>query len=196
MRIFVPAYFVTYFVVCFVWRWIAFRRLTGKNPIILGDSSTPHGYLGFWLKVIVIVVGAEVLTFAAFPAVFTDGLLKSWPMPDWAMAVGVALWIFALIITSVAQVQMGRSWRVGFNTDEKTEIIKTGFFHYSRNPIYVGMMMSVLGLFMILPNTLSLILLILGYVLLQITVRLEESHLLALHGEPYREYLKRVRRWI
>jgi protein-S-isoprenylcysteine O-methyltransferase Ste14 len=42
----------------------------------------------------------------------------------------------------------------------------------------------------------NLLALVLGVVLIQIQVRLEEEHLKALHGGKYEEYRCRVRRWV
>ena len=196
LRFSIPFYLFSYFTIFFLWRWAAFYRQTGKNPIIIGDSGTPHGYLGLWLQVVALLVAVEAVTIAAFPRLYEAGILKSWGMPAWAINAGILLWVVSLMITAIAQIQMGTSWRVGFNTVEKTKLIQDGLYRYSRNPIYAGMLMVLIGLFLVLSNTLSFILLVLGYVLLQITVRLEEAHLLSLYGADYAEYLKRVRRWL
>ena len=53
----------------------------------------------------------------------------------------------------------------------------SGVFGWSRNPIFVGMKITLLGLFLIIPNALILLAFVLGVVLIQIQVRLEEDFL-------------------
>ena len=58
------------------------------------------------------------------------------------------------------------------------------------------MRLSLLGLFLVFPAAATLVLLVAGEILMQVQVRLEEQHLTALHGEVYRVYRSRVRRWL
>ncbi len=91
---------------------------------------------------------------------------------------------------------MKESWRIGIDTETKTELITKGLFGISRNPIFLGMIVSLIGLFFLTPNAWTLIFVILGYVLIQIQIRLEEEFLIEQHGEKYIEYREKVRRLI
>jgi len=74
--------------------------------------------------------------------------------------------------------------------------VQQGVFALSRNPIFLGMQFMLLGLLLVLPNAVTLATCVLGMALIQIQVRLEEEHLIQLHGEAYRAYQQRVRRWL
>ena len=91
---------------------------------------------------------------------------------------------------------MGPSWRVGIDRTNQTTLIRRGPFALSRNPIFLGMRVSLLGLFLVLPNAVTLSVLIAGEVLMQVQVRLEEQHLSQMHGQAYTEYCQQVRRWL
>lgn len=39
----------------------------------------------------------------------------------------------------------GSSWRIGVDPDERTELVTDGIFRFSRNPIYVFMVVAWLG---------------------------------------------------
>jgi len=91
---------------------------------------------------------------------------------------------------------MKESWRIGIDTETKTKLITTGLFGISRNPIFLGMIVSLVGLFFLTPNTWTLLFMILGYVLIQIQIRLEEDFLIEQHGNEYLEYKEKVRRLV
>ena len=61
---------------------------------------------------------------------------------------------------------------------------------------FLGMRLNLLGLFLVLPNAVTLVILVLGDVLIQIQVRLEEAYLSQVHGEQYQSYCQQVRRWL
>jgi protein-S-isoprenylcysteine O-methyltransferase Ste14 len=91
---------------------------------------------------------------------------------------------------------MGLSWRIGIDTAHATELVQHGLFGVSRNPIFLAMRLSLLGLLLVYPAAATLALLVAGEILIQVQVRLEEQHLLGLHGDAYRAYCARVRRWL
>ncbi|HEX7296416.1 MAG TPA: methyltransferase, partial [Pyrinomonadaceae bacterium] len=80
--------------------------------------------------------------------------------------------------------------------ENRSPLVHQGLYKFSRNPIYVGMIATLLGLFLAIPNALTLLVLVLGVVVISIQVRLEESYLLESHGTAYSEYQSRVRRWL
>lgn len=196
MRVIIPVYFFTYLFVCVFWRKAVFFKKTGKNPIALGAASTPHGFVAKCFEVITAFFAIEVLLYSIWPDVFTYSMLETWNFPVEIKYFGLLFLLISLLITTIAQIQMGESWRIGIGSAERTELVYKGLYKYSRNPIFLGMMSSVLGLFLVLPNSLSFLAFVLGYVLLQIMVRLEETHLLAIHGQSYQNYLDQVRRWV
>jgi protein-S-isoprenylcysteine O-methyltransferase Ste14 len=72
---------------------------------------------------------------------------------------------------------MGKSWRIGIDEERPATLVRQGVFGLSRNPIFLGMMVTLLGLFLSIPNAVTLLVLALGVVLIQIQVRLEEEFL-------------------
>ena len=108
----------------------------------------------------------------------------------------MALLAASFVWTAAAQAQMGASWRVGIDTARSTDLVEHGLFARSRNPIFLGMRVSLLGFFFLLPNAVTLLTLVLGDVLVQLQVRLEEDFLTKMQGDAYRAYRRRVRRWL
>ena len=74
---------------------------------------------------------------------------------------------------------MGESWRIGVDTDERTDLVTTGPFGVVRNPIYSCLLAYGLGSAAVTPNPVSLAGVVLSTVGLEQQVRLlEEPHLL------------------
>jgi len=95
-----------------------------------------------------------------------------------------------------AQIHMRNSFRIGIDQNAQTELVSNGLFRFSRNPIYVGMLGALLGLFLVTPNAFTLLINIIAYILVQIQVRLEEDYLLKLHEKAFLTYKNRVRRFL
>ncbi|HSZ75684.1 MAG TPA: isoprenylcysteine carboxylmethyltransferase family protein, partial [Rhizomicrobium sp.] len=94
------------------------------------------------------------------------------------------------------QLGMGASWRVGIDSEHRTGLVTRGLYRFSRNPIYVGMFMVLLGVFLETPNAVTLALLFTLSVAVSTQVRLEEDYLSQQHGAAYAAYRTSARRWI
>lgn len=196
LRIFLPTYFIVYFGIAFVAKSVIVAKRIGKNPLVLPKDDSAYGLIGLYFKLTMIFMFVYVLLFALVPTLYEKFLQISQLDTLTIKYIGLALLAFALFWTIIAQGHMKNSWRIGIDTETKTELITTGLFQFSRNPIFFGMIISLVGLFLTTPNALTGLFLILGYVLIQIQIRLEEEFLRKEHGKAYIDYYKKVRRLI
>jgi protein-S-isoprenylcysteine O-methyltransferase Ste14 len=111
-------------------------------------------------------------------------------------SIGIVLLLLSLVWIRLAQSQMGESWRIGIDTEHRTPLVQKGVFRISRNPIFLGLKVTLLGLFLTIPNALTLLVFVLAIVLVGVQVRLEEDYLAQVHPEAYADYRQRVRRWL
>jgi protein-S-isoprenylcysteine O-methyltransferase Ste14 len=109
---------------------------------------------------------------------------------------GLGLMHLALILIFVAQQNLANSWRIGIDSSNKVNLVTHGLFAISRNPIFLCVILTFLGLFLIIPNVLTAIILVSGIIVIQVQVRLEEAFLLNELGEEYKKYLSTVKRWL
>ena len=86
---------------------------------------------------------------------------------------------------------MSTSWRIGIDEINKTEFVTKGIFLISRNPIFLGMILSVFGLFLVLLNTITFFCALATYFIIQIQIRLEEDLIQKQHGNKYVNYRKK-----
>lgn len=170
--------------------------MTGINPIVFKASDDAHDFIGRVFKLLFVLVVLLILVSSFLPAANRFAGPIAWlelPTVQW---LGIALLLLSLIWTAIAQYQMGQSWRIGIDREHRSPLVEKGLFKFSRNPIYVGLMATLLGLFLVIPNAMTLLVFVLGFVVTSIQVRLEESFLLDSHGAAYTQYQRRVRRWL
>lgn len=196
LRIFLPTYFVVYFGIAFIGKSVIVKKRIGKNPLVLPNDESAYGLIGFYFKLTMIFMVAYVLLFAFVPKLYDQFLPITHLDTLTVKYIGLGLLALSLIWTIIAQGNIKNSWQIGIDTETKTELITTGLFKLSRNPIFFGMIISLVGLFLTTPNALTGLFLILGYVLIQIQIRLEEEFLTNQHGQKYAVYKQKVRRLI
>jgi protein-S-isoprenylcysteine O-methyltransferase Ste14 len=195
LRFFLPLFVLAYVGLTFFWRTFRVWRSAGVNPYRLGNADTAHDFIGRHLRLALALGAAVVLVYSFLPGLYPYLLPARWLQHPALAVTGVGLMLASLVWVLVAQAQMGNAWRIGIDSTHATELVQGGLFQRSRNPIFLGMRVTLLGLFLALPNAPTLLILVLGDALMQIQVRLEEDHLGRLHGERYRDYCRRVRRW-
>ena len=135
------------------------------------------------------------LVFAAafeLPTVSTQEFFQSGAI-RW---VGVFFCLAGLLLLLWSLVSFGRSFRVGIDTEHADQLITTGVFAVSRNPIYVAFASVLLGQFLIFSNWLLLVYLGAGTWLFHRQVLREEEYLQKHYGREYVEYCHRVKRYL
>jgi protein-S-isoprenylcysteine O-methyltransferase Ste14 len=110
--------------------------------------------------------------------------------------IGVGLCFAGLLALLLSVISFGTSFRVGIDVEHPDELVTTGIFAVSRNPIYVGAGLVLAGEFLVFPNWISLIYLAAGIWLFHRQVLREEKFMREHYGPEYTEYCRRVRRYV
>lgn len=109
---------------------------------------------------------------------------------------GAVLAATAGVVTVVAQVQTGASWRIGVQAGERTELVTGGLFARVRNPIFTGMAAFGIGQALLVPNAPTIVGALVALAAIQAQVRLvEEPHLRSVHGRAYERWGARAGRF-
>jgi protein-S-isoprenylcysteine O-methyltransferase Ste14 len=75
-------------------------------------------------------------------------------------------------------------------------IVERGPYRWLRNPMYMGHLIFLLGLALVLRSWIAAIVLAAHAVWFDLRVREDEARLASLFGDAYRDYCRRVKRWI
>ena len=193
MAVWALALWALYLALAFGGRTLLQLRSSGSTGF-KGVSGRPFsaGWTGGVLFVVAVLLAlaAPVLDLAgvAGPIGVLDGAA--------GRALGFALFALGLVGTVVSQVAMGPSWRIGVDEAEVTELVTSGPFALSRNPIFSAMVPAFAGLALLVPNAAAVAGLAALIVAVEIQVRLvEEPYLLRAHGARYADYASRVGRF-
>lgn len=189
-------YYIVFFLAAMVLPTYRVFKTTGINPYKLGNSDSAHDYIGRLFRLTLAACALIVIAFVFFPTLYQQLIPITFLRHTLVAGFGFVLLLTALIWVLVAQAHMQKSWRIGIDEDVRTELVQRGLFKVSRNPIFLGMRIMLIGLFLILPNAVMMTILVAGEILIQIQVRLEEDYLTRIHGDSYRAYQGQVRRWI
>lgn len=186
---------VYFFFVFFLRSYLLWKR-TGLNPLTFNKTDDAHGYNGKVFTFISLLEFVVVFIFA-FKSEWYQYLMPFWYLEhDYLKYIGWGLLVLSLILVWVAQSQMANSWRIGIDEKNKTELVITGLFSFSRNPIFLGVMIANVGLLLIIPNAFTLLIVSLSTVSINTQIRLEEEFLRNVHEKNYTDYRQKVRRWI
>jgi len=186
------ALYGAFLVVAFGWRtWVQYRT-TGDHGFrgFSGQASASERFSGvLFVMALLALLGAPVAALL--------GHLPPCELPGWVSALGVVLALLGFALVLLAQLQMGVSWRIGVDPEERTDLVEDGLFSWVRNPIFSAISVFALGFALLVPNALSMAALVLGGIGLELQVRwIEEPYLLSTHGAEYARYAARVGRFV
>ncbi|MDG4807601.1 isoprenylcysteine carboxylmethyltransferase family protein [Micromonospora sp. WMMD1120] len=186
--------YVAWLVLAFGLRSLIQARRTGDAG--WRSPGGKRGSLQWWSRIIVgfgaVAAGlaAPVADLIGLPAI---GILDQ----TWLRLAGLALAIVAAAATVVAQIMMGRSWRIGVDEAERTTLVTTGPFRLVRNPIFTAAVVVIAGTALAVPNAIALAGLAAAIIGVQLQVRrIEEPYLRRVHGEDYDRYAAHVGRFL
>jgi len=178
--------------------WARAMRLAWKFKKQTGNAAnfTPPEDLGrkiriLWRPLVVIwiahfyinaLTGEEKLPFLLWPV--AKNQILAW--------LSVVILAVGLAATLLCWKRMGKSWRMGINPEEKTQLIVSGPYAWIRHPIYAIQSLMLLASAALLPSPLMLISCLLMLTFLQWEARREEKYLVVHHGQSYADYRRQT----
>jgi len=119
------------------------------------------------------------------------------PKNIFLMSTGWVLIVSGLTCNVIAANQFMKAKTSIIPLTESSFLVKKGIFRFSRNPMYTGMTIFLIGLCVILNNFYNIAVIIGFFLLIRNKFVMKEEELLKeTFGEEYLSYIKKVRRWI
>ena len=174
-------------------------RKKGTKAFVLGSGKKgftalleKNFLIFFSIRLIEIGIHSLHLNIKFLPLVLVKQIFKNQIIQfAGAMAIFVGLIVFCLALIS-----FNSSWRVGIDTVSPGDLITTGVFSVSRNPIFLSMDLYFLGTFLIYSNLFFLMCFVCIALGFQFQIRQEETFLIERYGDKYRKYMAQVNRYI
>lgn len=180
----------------YILRILFVKRKLERSPVYSGERGTSHflthgAFRGFRFAILSICV-ARLL----------------WPVLDKYLIPIDALWYPIVLMSGnllllicffcvvLVHFYMGDTWRSGTRLGDNIELIVTGPFKWSRNPMMIGVLGAQAGLFLALPTVFTLICFVVGVWAVVVQIRVEEQLLKLRFGEKYQHYTEATPRWI
>jgi protein-S-isoprenylcysteine O-methyltransferase Ste14 len=185
--------FTVYLLIGFVARTVLQHRRTGDSGFrgISGRPGSPEWWAGalFVAALVAGLLGPVTVLLGLDPV--------STLMAPGVQVCAAVVAVLGIVATFVVQVEMGTSWRIGVEANERTDLVVSGPFARVRNPIFTAMAVTGAGLAFLAPNLVALGGFVLLLVALQLQVRVvEEPYLRRLHGQDYATYESAVGRFL
>lgn len=119
------------------------------------------------------------------------------PLGDILFAVGWLMVVLglAMIVSSIRT--LGRAKTTVKPHEAATHLVTNGPFSFSRNPIYLGNTIIMLGIALVSGIVWFVVFgIIAAFATQKLAIEPEERHLDARFGKKFRDYSKKVRRWV
>lgn len=116
--------------------------------------------------------------------------------PPAVRMLGVALAVLGDLVFAAAVWTMRDSWRAGIPQNDKTELVSTGIYRWSRNPAFLGFDLVYIGILLMFFNWILCVFTVLPMVMLHLQILQEEKYLPSVFGEAYLAYRRKVGRYL
>ena len=148
------------------------------------------------LKVPPLAVGLLVAFLMWLVSAYIPSL--AWAFP-WHAAVAAMLWTAGFAITCAGLLEFRRAKTTvnPLTPEAASSMVTSGVYRYTRNPMYLGFFVALIGWAAFLSHPLAFALLPLFVLYMnRFQIEPEERALAAKFGGPFRDYARRVRRWM
>ena len=129
---------------------------------------------------------------------FVPSLNVPFPIPaPLRISIGVALVLAGLIAVVLAKRGLKNAGQPAAPGKPTTQVVETGIYRFSRNPLYLGLVTVLPGLGLSVGIAWwAIVTLPMFFMFKHLLIIPEEQYLLNSFGEQYTAYMSRVRRWL
>ena len=197
MSRFLPLVGVALLLAIICWRsWWQLRRYGSRGIRFLRSERWQQRLRDALAAILVLFLAGQAVMAAAWPEALASRYAIEPPSAGIWQGIGAVLLFGGVALLVVAQLDLGASWRIGIEERARPGLITSGLYRFCRNPIFFAILTVFTGYTLLLPTRLSLILLVSVFIGMRLQVLTEEAYLSRAYGDAYREYARRVGRFV
>lgn len=170
--------------------WIMIVEANVKKQQIFGRPTIP----------IIFFVMAKIFPFIMLIFLLLRGLHVKIPtiidFPEFVDYIGIILLFSGLTLAELTSFKLKKDLIFGLSDSKSHQLQTKGVYSFSRHPFYMGFLLILISSVLFVPNIFNIILLMISWILHHFIMIKEEEFLTAKYGDEYKEYTKKVRRYI
>jgi protein-S-isoprenylcysteine O-methyltransferase Ste14 len=176
--------------------WVQHRRYGTSGLVLFRSGKLSQDLRDAALVVVIALLTAQAAVAAAGRREPLLLVVGPGAIGDLLQVAGAVMMAAGIALLASGQLNMGASWRVGIKEGEAPGLVTGGLYRFCRHPIYLGLLTAVAGYTALLPTAVSLLLLATTYTRVRIQAAAEEAYLERTYGATYRDYARRVGRFL
>jgi protein-S-isoprenylcysteine O-methyltransferase Ste14 len=161
-----------------------------KKTQIFGRPSIPIVFFSI----------AKICPFIILIFLFLKGLHVKIPtiidFPEIVDYIALILLFLGLTLAELTSFKLKKDLVFGLSDSKSHKLQTKGVYSFSRHPFYVGFLLILISSVLFVPNIFNIILLVITWVLHHLIMIKEEEFLTSKYGDEYKEYSKKVNRYI
>jgi len=135
-------------------------------------------------------------TYLVVPVQLLSILFDFNQLPAYARVIGFSLGMLGNFIFLCAVLTMRDSWRAGIPAEDKTELVTSGIYSWSRNPAFLGFDFMYIGICMLYCNPFTILFSLFAIIMLHMQILQEEKYMTDTFGADYSAYKLRTCRYL
>jgi protein-S-isoprenylcysteine O-methyltransferase Ste14 len=181
--------------IVFVWRpWLQRRRHGSWGIVLFKSGGRAQMARDTMLVVMFALLVGQAVVAARWPEALPLSEADLRAAPGIRHGLGAVLLFGGLFLLVAAQLNLGASWRIGIEERARPGLVTGGLYRFTRNPIFLALLVILAGYLLLLPTLLSALMLAGGTIAIRQQIAAEESYLVRAYGQAYRDYARRVGR--
>jgi protein-S-isoprenylcysteine O-methyltransferase Ste14 len=162
---------------------------SGLNSLFENDNSAKQKEQKSNSTSIIIILCVLAL-FVFYAALPENRNILIVPFPDWLHWLGMALGIISLAQQIWTHVTLQKNWSAAKKSGKNNVVITRGPYFWIRHPLYMALMLLLIGLSLVSGFSLFLLLASLSIPFFNNAARKEEAIMVQQFGDEYRDYMK------
>lgn len=177
-------------------RIILLRKRSGESPVFTGRPGTLHFATHLTFRIFRVAILAICAARIPWPGLDTY-LIPFEPLwHPFVLMLGNTLLVLSFAAVVGVHMYMGKNWRSGTRTEDRTAFMTDGPFAVSQNPMMLCVAIAQFGFFLALPSVFTLLCLFVGIWAITAQTKVERTILRQRFGDTYERYAESTPRWL